>query len=88
LAIIWQFSLENSQSVLFLNAHTLYNEYDLCQKISIHYPHIYIILIVPDNGENIKKAMHMGASDILRSSFKEEELAEAIADVFCEAQKE
>lgn len=73
-----QLLLENSQSILFLKAHTLYNEYDLCQKISIHYPHVYIILIVPDNGENIKKAMHMGASDILRSSFKEEELAEAI----------
>jgi pilus assembly protein CpaE len=69
---------ENNQSVLFLKADSLYNIYDLSQEISALYPHIYIILIVPDNMENLKKAMQMGASDTLRSSFNEEELSEAI----------
>jgi pilus assembly protein CpaE len=70
--------IENHQSVLFLKAHTMFNVYDLCQEISARYPHVYIILIVPDNLENLRKAMLMGASDTLRSSFELEELSEAI----------
>ncbi|MEW9051421.1 MAG: AAA family ATPase [Neobacillus sp.] len=70
--------IEHNQSVLFLKAHTMFNVYDLCQEISARYPHVYIILIVPDNFENLRKAMLMGASDTLRSSFELEELSEAI----------
>jgi pilus assembly protein CpaE len=69
---------ENHHSVLFLKAHTMINVYDLCQEISARYPHVYIVLIVPDNMENLRKAMLMGASDTLRSSFELEELSEAI----------
>jgi pilus assembly protein CpaE len=69
---------DNNQSVLFLKADSLYNVYDLSQEISALYPHAYIILIVPENMENLKKAMQMGASDTLRSSYNEEELSEAI----------
>jgi pilus assembly protein CpaE len=68
----------NENSVLFLKANSVFNIYDLCQGISVSYPHVYIILIVPDNMENIKRAMHMGASDILRTSYTQEELGEAI----------
>jgi pilus assembly protein CpaE len=68
----------NHHSVLFLKAHTMINVYDLCQEISARYSHVYIILIVPDNMENLRKAMLMGASDTLRSSFELEELSEAI----------
>ena len=70
--------VSNEQSVLFLKANTLYNVYELCQEISALYPHVYIILIVPDNMENLKKAMLLGASDLLRTSYKQEELFEAI----------
>jgi pilus assembly protein CpaE len=70
--------IENDQSVLFIKSHILYNVFDLCQEISVLYPHVYIILIVPDNMENLKKAMLMGASDTLRSSYTTEELSEAI----------
>jgi pilus assembly protein CpaE len=69
---------KENQTVLFLKAHTLFNVYELCQEISVTYPHVYIILVVPDNMENIKKAMLMGASDTLRSSYTHEELSEAI----------
>jgi pilus assembly protein CpaE len=69
---------ENNQSILFIKAHTLFNVYDLCQEIAALYPHVYIILIVPDNMENLRKAMLMGASDTLRSSYELEELSEAI----------
>jgi pilus assembly protein CpaE len=69
---------ENSHSVIFLKAGSLYNIYDLSQEISALYPHAYIILIVPENMENLKKAMQMGASDTLRSTYEEEELSEVI----------
>ncbi|MFC4799977.1 AAA family ATPase [Neobacillus sp. GCM10023253] len=69
----------NSQSVLFLEAYTRFNIYDLCQEISVLFPHVYIILIVPEDMENLKKAMLMGASDTLRSSFNLGELSEAVA---------
>ncbi|WP_312468868.1 AAA family ATPase [Neobacillus sp.] len=69
----------DNQTVLFLKAHTLFNVYDLCQEISALYPHVYIVLIVADNMENLKKAMLMGASDTLRSSYHLEELSEAVA---------
>lgn len=68
----------NDQSVLFIKSNTVYNVYDLCQEISALYPHVYIILIVPDNMENMKRAMLLGASDLLRSSYKQDELSEAI----------
>lgn len=69
---------DNNQAVLFLRADSVYNVYDLSQEISVLYPQAYIILIVPDNMENLKKAMQMGASDTLRSSYEAGELSEAI----------
>ncbi|WP_066314419.1 AAA family ATPase [Bacillus sp. FJAT-29814] len=71
--------LGNSQSVLFLETYTQFNIYDLCQEISALYPHVYIILIVPEEIENLKRAMLMGASDTLRATYDLGELSEAIA---------
>jgi pilus assembly protein CpaE len=71
---------ENNQSVLFLDAYTKYNVYDLCQEISALYPHVYIILVLPEEMENLKKAMLMGASDTLRSTYNLGELSEAVAN--------
>jgi pilus assembly protein CpaE len=70
---------ENNQSVLFLDAYKKYNVYDLCQEISALYPHVYIILVVPEDMENLKKAMLMGASDTLQSTYNLGELSEAVA---------
>ncbi|MFZ7943944.1 AAA family ATPase [Neobacillus sp. 19] len=69
----------NNQSVIFLEAYTQFNVYDLCQEISALYPHVYIILIVPEEMENLKKAMLMGASDTLRSTYDLGELSETVA---------
>jgi pilus assembly protein CpaE len=69
----------NNQSVLFLAAHTQFNIYNLCQEISALYPSIYIILVVPEEVENLKKAMLNGASDTLRTTYTLGELSEAVA---------
>ncbi len=60
--------LQHQQSVLILKAESKYNVYELCQEVSVLYPHVYIVLIVPENMENMKKAMQVGASDLLRTS--------------------
>ncbi|MFK4998205.1 hypothetical protein ACI2OX_15215 [Bacillus sp. N9] len=73
-----QHFISNKQSVLFIKANSLFNVYELCQELSVLYPHVYIIMIVPDNMENMRKAMHVGASDMLRSSADQEEIREAI----------
>ncbi|WP_042460920.1 AAA family ATPase [Neobacillus dielmonensis] len=70
---------ETNQTVLFLDANTNFNNYSLCREISVIYPHVYIILMVPEESENLKKAMLMGASDTLRTSYSMEELSEAVA---------
>ncbi|MBS8266581.1 hypothetical protein DYI25_19340 [Mesobacillus boroniphilus] len=69
---------ENEHSVLFIRSNPVLNGYDLCQEVSILHPSVYIVLIVPDNMENLKKAMHMGASDILRYSYTFEKMRETI----------
>ena len=73
-----QQALKSDHLVLFLKANTIYNGFELCQNISILYPEIYIILMVPDNMENAKRAMQAGASDILKFSSNAEEIREAI----------
>lgn len=69
---------QTPHAILFLKANTVYNVYDLCQEVSALYPHAYIILIAPDNNENVKKAMHVGASNLLTFSSHEEEITEVI----------
>ncbi|MDP4552828.1 AAA family ATPase [Alkalihalobacillus macyae] len=65
-------------AVLFLRAHTTYNVYDLCQEISFKFPHIYMIIISPENLENTKKAMQVGASDMLTFSSTVDEVTDVI----------
>ncbi|MCA1032208.1 AAA family ATPase [Bacillus timonensis] len=65
-------------AVLFIKAHTVYNVYELCQEIYVRYPHVYIILMAPDNMENVRKAMQVGASNVLRYSSENEEVTEVI----------
>ncbi|KSU61060.1 hypothetical protein AS034_15605 [[Bacillus] enclensis] len=69
---------DTDHSILFIKANTLQNGYDLCQEMSILFPYLYIILIVPDNMENTRRAMNVGASDILRFSSDLEEKKDAV----------
>ena len=69
---------ETDHSILFIKANTLFNGYELCQEISIMFPSLYIVLIVPDSTENSRKAMNAGASDILSYSAGPEEKKEVI----------
>ncbi|MCP8969325.1 AAA family ATPase [Ectobacillus ponti] len=52
--------------------------YEVCQNVSVLYPHIYIILLVPDSVKGIRKAMRAGASDILSEDCRMQDLENAI----------
>lgn len=75
---LFDYLKKNSQVILMIKANTVYNVYQLCEELSVKYPHVYIILMVPDNMENIKKAMQAGASNTLRFSSDKDEVREAI----------
>ncbi len=65
-------------SILFLKAYTTYNVYDLCQEISMKFPSVYLIILVPENMENTKKAMRVGASNLLTYSATTDEINDVI----------
>ncbi|MCA0150479.1 AAA family ATPase [Rossellomorea vietnamensis] len=69
---------ETDHSILFLKANAIYDGFNLCQEISIMFPHLYIILIVPDHLDHTRKAMNVGASNILRYSSEQGEKKEVI----------
>ncbi|UTR11515.1 AAA family ATPase [Evansella sp. LMS18] len=69
---------QTKNGVLFIKTNIGYNPYVVCRDIAIQFPHIYIVLIVPDNMVNVKKAMNAGASDIMRISSTVEEIKDAV----------
>ncbi|PFA67273.1 hypothetical protein CN378_10515 [Bacillus sp. AFS015802] len=69
---------ETDHSILFLKANAIYDGFELCQEISILFPHLYIILIVPDHMENARRAMNVGASNILHYSSEQKEKKDVI----------
>jgi pilus assembly protein CpaE len=69
---------KGSNVTLIIKAHTVYNAYQLCEELSIKYPHIYIVLMIPDNMENARKAMQAGAHNILRFSSGKEDIRDVV----------
>ncbi|WP_147803209.1 AAA family ATPase [Alkalicoccus halolimnae] len=64
--------------VLLIKANKVYNVYQLCEELSAKYPHLHIVLMIPDNMENAKKAMKAGASNTIRFSADKDEIREMI----------
>ncbi|MEW9672595.1 AAA family ATPase [Ammoniphilus sp. 3BR4] len=52
--------------------------YELCREISLTHPLVSVILIVPQEEVDLKKAMRMGAVDVIGQPFKKEELAQVL----------
>jgi pilus assembly protein CpaE len=67
-----------SNAAVIIRAHTVYNAYQLCSELSVKYPQLYIVLIIPDNMENARKAMQAGASNTLRFSHDKDEVRDII----------
>jgi pilus assembly protein CpaE len=69
---------KDPNAVLIIKANKIYNVYQLCEELSVKYPHVHIVLMIPDNMENAKKAMQAGASNTLRTSSDKDEIREMI----------
>ncbi|MDX5474905.1 MAG: AAA family ATPase [Bacillaceae bacterium] len=65
-------------AVVFLRSNTMMNVYTICQDLSILYPHFYIVIITPNNMENVKKAMLVGASNTMRYTSDVEEVKNVV----------
>ncbi|MBO8172217.1 MAG: AAA family ATPase [Bacillaceae bacterium] len=73
--------LENVEhAVVFLKAATSYDIYQLCREFSLFYPLVCTVLLVPEDELDLKKAMRVGAVDVIRLSSREEEIVDAIKE--------
>jgi pilus assembly protein CpaE len=75
---LFDYVKRESDVTLIIRASTVYNAYQLCEELSVKYPHIYIVLMIPDNMENARKAMQAGASNIIRFSADKEDIRSMI----------
>lgn len=75
---LFDYVKRESDVTLIIRASTVYNSYQLCEELSVKYPHIYIVLMIPDNMENARKAMQAGASNTIRFSADKEDIRSMI----------
>lgn len=64
--------------VLILDSNNDYDVYELCGHFSISFPTISVILLLPEEKVDIKKAMYVRAIDVITSPVKEEDFFVAI----------
>ncbi|MFC4767939.1 AAA family ATPase [Effusibacillus consociatus] len=64
-------------AVVFLKTSLAYNAYELCRELSAAYPYISIVLLVPAEELDLKKAMHAGAIDAVVLPSQEAEVIQA-----------
>lgn len=67
-------------AVLLLKSGIGYDVYSLCRDLSFTFPHIVVILLVPAEELNYKKAMHAGAVDAVGLPGSETEIMQAARD--------
>lgn len=67
-------------AVLLLKSGIGYDVYGLCRDLSFTFPHIVVILLVPAEELNYKKAMHAGAVDAVGLPGSETEIMQAARD--------
>ncbi|MRG85812.1 AAA family ATPase [Salinibacillus xinjiangensis] len=72
------FVTEDDYGVLFITSSTTYDLYDLCGDISLQWPNLKVILISDVEDIDYKKAMYVGATDIVSLEFEEEEWKQAL----------
>lgn len=68
----------NKGIVLFIKESSNYDVFELCGELSISYPFISIILVLPAGKIDLKKAMYVGATDVLEENFQEKDVFEAV----------
>ncbi|GAX91529.1 AAA family ATPase [Effusibacillus lacus] len=67
-------------AVVFLKTSLAYDVYELCREMSLTYPYVAIILLVPAEELDLKKAMHTGAVDAIALPPQEQEVIQAVRE--------
>lgn len=71
---------EVEHAVVFLKSSPSYDMYDLCRGFTLFYPLVCTVLLVPEDELDLKKAMRVGAVDVIRLSSREAEIIDAIRE--------
>ncbi|QHS22501.1 AAA family ATPase [Virgibacillus sp. MSP4-1] len=72
------FISDDDYGVLFITSSSAYDFYDLCGDISLQMPNLKIILIAHEDEIDYKKAMYVGATDVIPLNFEEQEWKQAL----------
>ncbi|MCP8616134.1 AAA family ATPase [Salirhabdus salicampi] len=70
---------KEEQGILFVTNATNYDLYEISGDISIQYPLISVILIANEDEIDFRKAMYVGAVDIIDESLEDDEFKAALA---------
>lgn len=65
------------RAVILLHPGKVYDLYEICRELSLTFSHPSIILLVPEQDLDLKKAMRMGATDAIALPLRKEELKQA-----------
>ncbi|HJV46799.1 MAG TPA: hypothetical protein VJ824_13870, partial [Bacillota bacterium] len=65
-------------TVVILHKGSGYDIYQLCQELTSSYSYVSVILVVPSQQLELKRAMRMGAADTLSSPFSRDEIKQAL----------
>lgn len=65
------------ETIVLLGEVAVNDTYTVCQEITYHYPQVAVVLMVPDESIDLKKAMYSGAVDAV-SIYSDQECIKAI----------
>lgn len=65
------------ESIILLGELSITDTYSVCQEITYHYPQTAVVLMLPDESIDLKKAMYSGAVDAV-SIYSDQECIKAI----------
>ncbi len=69
---------DSERNILFICPGSSYDLYELSRDLSLQYPLLCIILVIPKLNIDYKKAMYSGAVDLIEHSFLSSEIEESI----------
>lgn len=78
--------LQDKDSVIFLKHSESYDIYQICKEFSLKFPLASIILLIPEQQMDLKKALRAGARDVARIPIELAELEQIIKEVESEQQ--
>ncbi|RXT13564.1 AAA family ATPase [Ammoniphilus sp. CFH 90114] len=70
----------SEETILFLHEGAHYDIYEVCKQLSIYHPLLFIILLVPKDKLDLKRAMKAGATDSIGLPVQEMELVTAVQE--------